>query len=125
MVISCKKDQEAIYLHYLGHSTDMEPDILTYSNKYPDHYDPLRVADFNSLRLSGKIDTSIGDLNIPSIASSETDISYLDNYSFFFEYHGEKIQCQKRKNGKYSYRRSKTESFILLDLYLAKIRSRL
>lgn len=67
------------------------PDILCYSSFRPDHYDPFRVATFNSLTFSEMVDTSIGELHIRSIPSSEKDISCYDNFSFLFEYHSMKV----------------------------------
>jgi L-ascorbate metabolism protein UlaG (beta-lactamase superfamily) len=93
--VLCDYGEENAYLDWGWdspvYSTDVEADILSYSNFRPDHYDPLRVDNFKSLTLSGKIDTSIGDLHIYSIVSSETDTTCKDNYSFLFEYHGMKV----------------------------------
>ncbi len=62
------------------------PDILSYSHRHDDHYDPLRAEKYEGIRILGEADTCIKKLKIVNFPSSEKDISRYDNQSYLFAY---------------------------------------
>ena len=64
------------------------PDIVTFSHKHPDHYDPSRLPDSVSYILMDFDTLSLAGLSIKPERTSETSLSTKDNYSFIFTYKG-------------------------------------
>jgi len=67
---------------------DLKPDIITYSHKHQDHYDPTRMPDSVQYILTDFDTLSLAGLNIRPVRTSETSTSVKDNSSFIFKYKG-------------------------------------
>lgn len=96
VTVLCDYGKENAYLEWGWDSPIYDaglpgPDLLVYSHTHDDHYDPDRAASYDSQRIMGDVDTTIGELTILSFPSSEADIGRYDNHSYLFTYKGIRV----------------------------------
>ena len=66
----------------------LQPDIITYSHKHEDHYNPDRMPDSVRYVLTLHDTLSLEGLEIRPVRTSETSLSVKSNSSFIFSYKG-------------------------------------
>ncbi|MBC7188388.1 MAG: MBL fold metallo-hydrolase [Calditrichaeota bacterium] len=66
----------------------LRPDIVTYSHRHEDHWDPRRQPDSVSYVLTDFDTLRLGDLCIRPVRVAETSVSQKDNSAFIFSYKG-------------------------------------
>lgn len=65
---------------------DLHPDILTYSHRHEDHYDPDRVKELQAISYFGDSLMQYKGLTITPIDVSEADKDSPDNHAYLFTY---------------------------------------
>ncbi|MBN2414990.1 MBL fold metallo-hydrolase [bacterium] len=70
---------------------DLQPDVMTFSHKHDDHYDPDRIPSSARYILSGSDSLEIDGLRIVPVLTDEDDPAGESNTSFLFFYKGVSI----------------------------------